>query len=180
MKQALGNVAKPVLALAALAAFLAACSDRRDRGICPRVAVLAEAGTLTRFRPDAPQTPENVMFTARMTDVRIECRYQDVQLSRLEGDVTVTMEVTRGPAMQGEAATFPYFVGVANTRGAVLNKRIFDMRVPLSGQTTRASDQSWQFYRLSSSGSGLLYETWVGFQLTDAELAYNRRVGATR
>ena len=180
MSQALRTAATPVLALSALAILISACADRRDRGICPRVAVLAEAGTVTKFRPGAPETPENVMFVARMTDVRIECRYQDQQLSRLEGDVTVTMEVTRGPAMQGEAAVFPYFVTVSNTRGAVLNKRIFEMRVPVRGEAVRASDQSWQFYRLSSSGSGLLYETWVGFQLTDAELAYNRRAGATR
>lgn len=164
-----------VAAGAALLA-LAACAER-ETGICPRVAVLGEAARLTKFRPGAPETAENVMFTGEMTKVEITCKYADAALSRFEADVFATMIVRRGPAMSGNVAEFPYFVSVVDRRGIVIAKREFLVRVNLGGeQAVEHREASWQFYpRLRTGGAAVLLETWVGFQLTDAELAYNRR-----
>ena len=155
---------------------LAACAER-ETGICPRVAVLGEAARLTKFRPGAPETPENVLFTGEMGKVEITCKYADAALSRFEADVTVTMTLTRGPAMSGNTAEFPYFVSVVDRRGIVIAKREFPVRVNFgSAQAVQHTESSWQFYpRLRTGGAAVLLETWVGFQLTDAELAYNRR-----
>jgi hypothetical protein len=139
----------------------------KERGICPRVAILADAGKVTKFRPGAPETPENVEFVAEMRGIKITCKYNDQLNTELEGDVYVTMVVEKGPAMSGDVAEVPYFVTVTDRRGTVLNKREF----PLVEHTER----SWQYYRLRRGYSGLEYETWTGYQLDERQLDYNRR-----
>lgn len=164
------------LALAGLGA-LAGCADTpKDRGICPRVAILADAGKITKFRPGAAETPENVMFTGQMREIRITCKYNDQQLIELEGDVTVTMVLVKGPAMSGEVAELPYFITVTDRRGTVLSKREFPLRINFSGnRAVEHIEKSWQYYRLRRGNTGIEYETWAGYQLDERQLDYNRR-----
>ena len=164
------------LALAGLGVLAGCGGIPKERGICPRVAILADAGKITRFRPGAPETAANVMFTAQMREIRITCKYNDQLNTELEGDVSVTMVLEKGPAMSGDAAELPYFVSVTDRRGIVLNKREFPLRVNFSGNpAVEHTERSWQFYRLRRGYSGLEYETWVGFQLDERQLEYNRR-----
>jgi hypothetical protein len=162
-------------------ALLAGCGGvPKERGICPRVAILADAGKITKFRPGAPETPENVMFTGQMREIRITCKYNDQLHTELEGDVYVTMILEKGPAMSGEVAEVPYFVTVTDRRGTVLTKREFPLRINFSGnRAVEHVERSWQFFRLRRGYSGLEYETWAGYQLDERQLEFNRRT-ATR
>jgi hypothetical protein len=162
-------------------AVLAGCGGvPKDRGICPRVAILNDAGKLTRFRPGAPETAENVVFTAEMREIKITCKYNDQLMQQLEADVFVTMILRKGPAMSGDVAELPYFVSVTDRRGTVLEKREFPLRINFSGNAAvEHTEKSWQYYRLRRGYSGIEYETWVGFQLDDRQLEFNRR-SATR
>ncbi len=161
-------------------ALLAGCGGvPKERGICPRVAILADAGKITKFRPGAPETAENVMFTGQMREIRITCKYNDQLNTELEGDVYVTMVLEKGPAMSGEVAEVPYFVSVTDRRGTVLNKREFPLRINFSGnRAVEHTERSWQFFRLRRGYSGLEYETWAGYQLDERQLKYNRRTAA--
>ncbi len=151
----------------------------KDRGICPRVAILADAGKITKFRAGAPETPENVEFVGQMREIRITCKYNDQLNTELEGDVYVTMVIERGPAMSGDVAQVPYFITVTDRRGTVLSKREFPLRIPLSGnRAVEHVERSWQYYRLRRGYSGLEYETWAGFQLDERQLEYNRRTAS--
>ncbi|MCW5773676.1 MAG: hypothetical protein KIT16_18685 [Rhodospirillaceae bacterium] len=169
---------KRIVAVALLALTgLAGCMDTpKDRGICPRVAVLSDAGKITKFRPGAPQTAANIMFTAEMTEIKIACKYNDQVLIEMEANVFVTMILRKGPAMTGDVAEVPYFVTVADLRGTVLSKRVFPLKIDFKGNpAVEHIERSWQFYRLKRGYSGNQYETWAGFQLSDAELEFNRR-----
>ena len=161
-------------------ALLAGCGGvPKERGICPRVAILADAGKITKFRPGAAETPENVMFTGQMREIRITCKYNDQLNTELEGDVHVTMVIEKGPAMSGDTAEVPYFVSVTDRRGTVLNKREFPLRINFSGnRAVEHVERSWQFFRLRRGYSGLEYETWAGYQLDERQLEYNRRTAA--
>lgn len=166
--------AKVVLALGVLA-VLAGCASQRQQGICPRVAVLADAGKLTKFRAGAPQIAANVVFTGEMREVKITCKYKDAGLTEMEADVVVSMVLRKGPAMAGDTAELPYFVTVTDRRGTVLEKREFPLRIGFSGNAAvEHTERSWQYYRMRRGYGGIEYETWVGFQLNDAELEYNR------
>lgn len=174
------RLAMAAAGLASLA-ILAGCGGMpKERGICPRVAILSDVGKITKFRPGAPETAENVMFTGEMREIKIACKYNDAQLLELEADVFVTMILRKGPAMGGDVAELPYFVTVTDRRGTVLSKREFPLRVNFSGNAAvEHTEKSWQYYRLRRGYSGTEYETWVGFQLDDRQLEFNRR-NATR
>jgi hypothetical protein len=170
------RLAMAAAGIAALAG-LAACGNLpKERGICPRVAILGDAGKVTKFRPGAPETAENVVFTAEMRNINITCKYTEQTLATMEADVLVTMILRKGPAMQGDVAEVPYFVSVTDRRGTVLNKREFPLRINFSGNpAVEHVEKSWQYYRMRRGYGGIEYETWVGFQLDDRELEFNRR-----
>jgi hypothetical protein len=166
-------------ALAGVAAVSACGGIPKERGICPRVAILSDAGKVTQFRKGAPETPANVVFTGEMMNIRITCKYNDQQLLELEADVYVTMILRKGPAMQGDVAELPYFITVSDRRGTVLSKREFPLRVNFGGNpAVEHVERSWQFYRLKRGYAGIEYETWAGFQLDDRQLEFNRRAAA--
>ncbi len=169
----------PVRAAVALAtiSLLAACGGiPKERGICPRVAVLADAGKIVKFRPGAPETAENVMFAGEMRDLRMTCKYRNQELTEMEADLDATMVLQKGPAMSGDQAEFSYFVAVADRRGTVVQKREFPLRVSFGGnRAVEHKETSWQFFRFRRGFAGIEYETWAGFQLSDQELAYVRR-----
>ena len=173
------RLAMTIAALAGLGVLAGCGGVPKERGICPRVAILADAGKITKFRPGAPETPENVMFRGQMREIRITCKYNDSQLLELEADVIVTMVLEKGPAMSGETAELPYFVTVTDRRGTVLSKREFALRVGFSGnRAVEHTEKSWQFYRLRRGYSGIEYETWAGFQLDERQLEFNRRTAS--
>lgn len=173
------RLAMAAAGVAAVAALGGCGGVPKDRGICPRVAILADAGKITAFRPGAAETPANVMFTGEMTNIRITCKYNDPNLLELETDTYVTMILRKGPAAQGNAAEMPYFITVTDRRGTVLSKREFPLRINFGGNAAvEHVERSWQFYRLRRGYAGIEYETWAGFQLDDRQLEYNRRTAA--
>jgi hypothetical protein len=142
------------------------------------VAIVDRLSTLVKFTPGAEQTPKNVMFTAEITNIKVTCEYlsRARNLPRLiEADTTSTIVVRRGPAMRGSRARFKYFVLITDRRGTILNKKVYNVSVRLGSRPARYSADSAQTYDLRKGGSGLRFETWVGFQLTDKERRYNDR-----
>lgn len=169
---------RPVVKIAALLAGLAlvisACTQTRQ-AICPRVAILAQAAKLTKFAP-GQETPQNVEWAGEMTGIKVKCSYTDSNYRTMEADVTVDMILRKGPAMRGDTVSFNYFVVVTDRRGNVLNKRVFPSTVSLGGaNAVTRSEISWQLYDLQRSLSGAAYEIWVGYQLTQNQLQYNRK-----
>ncbi len=151
---------------------VASCSSKK-KGVCPRIAILAQAGELTQLASDGA-----IAYRAEMTNVVVECEYETGDLQQMTANVTTRMRITKGPGMQGETARFSYFVSVTDRRGNVLNKRVFPVTVNFRGrQSVTISDGSWQFYRLIRGGTGLSYEIWIGYQLNEGQLEYNRRKG---
>ena len=161
------------MALLMLAGFVVASCSGAKKGVCPRIAVLAQAGELTQLSGG-----NGIGYTATMSDVRVECEYKTGDLQEMTADISTRFTVTKGPGMQGDTARFSYFVSVTDRRGNVLNKRVFPVTVNFRGrQSVTITDSSWQYYRLIRGGTGLAYEIWIGFQLNDAQLEYNRRKG---
>ncbi len=162
---------------ASAALMLAGCGGiPKEQGICPRVAILADTGKIVKFRPGAPETAENIMFSGEMRDLRMTCKYRNQELTEMEADVDATMVLQKGPAMAGDTAELSYFIAVVDRRGTVVQKREFPLRVNFSGNpAVEHKETSWQFFRFRRGFGGIEYETWAGFQLNDQELAHNRR-----
>ncbi|MCZ6859912.1 MAG: hypothetical protein O7I42_06500 [Alphaproteobacteria bacterium] len=166
-----------ILALLAVAVFVAACG-RIKTAVCPRVAVLNHASSVTKFAGGERDEPANALYRLEMTDISMTCKYGGSGLEELEANVKVTVTALRGPKYQGGIGRVVYFVVVTDRSGAVLAKRTFPIRFDLRGRPEiNFTEGSWMFVDLAArgGGGGAGFEIWTGFQLSDAELAYNRR-----
>lgn len=168
------SMLRRLFTLAALTAgigiALAACTGP-EKTFCPRIAILDQAGTITKFAPGT----QNVMYTAEITNTQMKCEIEAPAMTQLTVEVNATFTFRRGPAMQGDVAEVPYFIVITDRRGNLLTKQEFKVRARLGNNAqVQVTDGTWTLYRLARAGSGLSFETWLGFQLTDAELDYNR------
>lgn len=160
------------LALAATAG-LAGCSTT-PTAICPRVAVLEQASALTRFQPGGGQTRDDVLFKADINRVDTDCKYSGAGNADLEANLRLYITAERGPALKGNAVNAEYFVVITDRGGIVLAKRTFPLKIDFGNQqAVNLTEGTWQYFRLNRGG-GAGYEIWTGWQLTDAELEYNR------
>ena len=145
---------------------------------CPRISILGDAATLTRFRPGPGRDLTDVLYEGVVTGVTGSCAYADDGKMALSMKVSLVIEAARGPANRDGRAPFPYFVGITDSSRNVLNKQRFNVTVVFPGNRTRLvvtdnpvvleipmkAGQSWQDF-----------DIFVGFQLSRAELEYNRR-----
>ncbi|MHA1538730.1 MAG: hypothetical protein ACTSUD_14355 [Alphaproteobacteria bacterium] len=170
------SAAGAILALLGVALFIAACGTIQT-AVCPRVAVLNLASSVTKFAGGSQKQPGNALYRLEMTDISMTCKYSGGTLTSLEANVKVAVTARRGPKYTGGVGRVVYFVVVTDRSGAVLGKRTFPIRFDFRGRPEISfTEGSWMFVDLAArgGGGGAGYEIWTGFQLSDAELAYNR------
>ncbi|TPG52320.1 hypothetical protein EAH89_18985 [Roseomonas nepalensis] len=182
--------AAPALGLALLALpLLAGCGgggggrgsvlNQRPQAPCPRVALLAEAVDLTRYREGARPDLANMEVDARMTGFQARCDYA----SRAGGlDVTLRVQVAaeRGPAATGNTAELPYLVAVTEeAESRVLNRGTDAVRVVFGTGDRRTTAQGEEMLVRIPGDARQAAEkvVLVGFLLSPEQLAANRRRG---
>ncbi len=151
---------------------------------CPHVAVFSDANTITRFHQGTGRDIIDVNFEGEITDIYGSCEH-DIDDDTLGGTLTVeislNIDLARGPANKDRRAAFDYFVAVADASKNILNKKIFGVDVEFPGNFTRLG---WTDYPdqpvlldipLKAGKTGKDFNIFVGFQLTREELEYNRR-----
>lgn len=164
------------LLLGLLGLVLVSCGTPKTK-VCPRVAILNHASSVTKFAPTGPMSPANAAYTVEMTDIKMECKYGGGNLNELEANVEVLVTARRGPKWQGGQGSAVYFVVVTDRSGTVLAKRTFPIRFELGNKATiDFREGSWMYVDLAQGTrtGGAAYEIWTGFQLTNDELRYNR------
>ncbi len=161
---------------ASLSLVVAGCqatSDERNPGPCPAAGVLYEADRVVTF--DGPATLENVAYSGEITGVSTTCRYFDdrpiVQNLRIE------FAFGRGANAQGDTHAYRYFVAVTRDGVAMLEKRVFEVDIDFDDKRTVTRKEEIEqivIPRANPTTSGGNFEIVVGFQLTPAQLAFNR------
>ena len=148
---------------------------------CPRVLVLPDGATVTKFRAGPGRDLIDVLYQGRVVDILSSCEH-DVDDDIGEGTLTVELEVVigaeRGPADRDRSAAFSYFVAVADTSRAVLNKKSFSASVPFPGNLSRVTLTDRPVILgipLKVGQNGSNFEIVVGFQMSRQELEFNRR-----
>ena len=179
-----------------LALLLAGCSTYRGlqesfigRALpCPRVSILADAATITRFKEGAGRDLIDVDFKGAFTDFTGSCGYDiddDTDSGTLSMDLAVVMDLERGPANRGREIGFEYFISVTDSSKQVLNKEVFNVKVAFPGNQTFLTwsedpdDPVILTIPLKAGERGKNFSIFLGFQLSPEELLYNRRQGRT-
>jgi hypothetical protein len=171
------SLAKNLATCAALGISLAGAScsmfDNTPQHPCPQAGVPRDAATLTRFQPGPGRDLTDVIFDARVQDVKLSCSYDS---KGANVDLLVMLRVDRGPASQERSATVPYFVAVTDPQHNVLAKQVFTKTLAFPPNVSRVadSDETEELIPLPKGKSAQRYGIVVGMQLTPDELKYNR------
>ncbi|MGC8468277.1 MAG: hypothetical protein ACP5NI_00075 [Acetobacteraceae bacterium] len=164
-------------AAAAALALLSGCASATSGPttlVCPGAAVLATAAHLVQFRAGAAEDVRGLALTARLHPPTGSCTLAGRGLMRVKARISLTAAL--GPAATSRVASIAYFVAV--TRGdAILSKSVvaLPLRFPPGVDRLAVTGRPLVFeVPLPASGSAAAYQVLAGFQLTPAELAYNR------
>ena len=146
----------------------------KEAGGCPSGAALAEASTVTKFRPGAGKDLTDVVLTAELAKPKVSCDY-DKDASKVSVTFSFPVAVKRGAAATNEPQTLSYFVAVVDQDNTVLTKQNFTRDISLDQNTTSFSENpDGMTFTIPQGKKPVGYEVLVGFQLTRDELAYNR------
>ncbi|MFC4347462.1 hypothetical protein ACFO5Q_06350 [Kordiimonas lipolytica] len=153
--------------------LLAACGNRNPLEVtvsrCPAIAVVGDAGTLTRFEGEG-RNIEDVAFTASIMDVRLTCE----EAEDVTSDVSFSVAATRGDAFRGGSVTLPYFVVVLKDNSQIITKKIYDVTLNFDSNGRASSREVLeQHIPTIEQARRYNYEVLVGFQLTAQDAIFN-------
>lgn len=148
---------------------------------CPNIHIVPELSTLTQFDDfyAGPESQDQIQALSLIQTAGGVCRIVDN--NTLQVALTLTFIHSLGPqglSTMGKNASFafPYFASVSTSSGAIRAKDVFAASVIFDKNTTRVQS-------IESLKQSLLLERdekisdiriLIGFQLTPAQLAYNR------
>jgi hypothetical protein len=171
-----------VLVATLLLPLLSACGPARNQfaPACPRPSFLADAADLDIYRPGvAPGGAHDItdlVLHARIIGVSGNCRPGDNK-DQLATTVTVGVELTRGPSMQGRDIDVPVFVAVTEGE-TILDKRVYQVHATFPSNVDRMTFTTGEIAMtlpISSTKSGAAYSILTGFQLSPDQIIQNRR-----
>ncbi len=161
-----------------LAAALAACSSSpkqvavgSEKG-CPEVAVLADTARLVKFQPGGRDVTD-IVYDAEMPAAALECK---VRKDEIVLDLDVFMRAQRGPAAGAEPLPVRYFVA-ATQNDAVVAKQTYETAIEFK-KTRRSARLEGKVRKMrvpiEGKAAAKTVQILVGFELSRAELEYNR------
>ena len=161
-----------------VAATLGSCSTSRIEK-CPPASVLVDTGNFTVLRPGSAPDPANAIYTVQIARAQQDCEQPKLGSRLVTASVDIEFRARRANA--GAAATYavPYFVAITS-EGKILAKREFTVPFTFESGANMAefsdSVNSLQV-SLGRDKKATDYGILVGFQLTKAQLEFNRKIG---
>jgi hypothetical protein len=157
-----------------LARALGGDSNTANLGPCPAVRVLYDAQRFVEL--DGPERFENVGFTGEIGRVSSSCRY--IGTDPITVSLQMDMAFGKGPKAAGSSKDVVYWVSVTRKDLAVISRERFTQRVTIPVGSDRVSVSSpltqITIPRANKDIAGNNFEVFVGFELTDAQLEFNR------
>ncbi len=142
---------------------------------CAPIGILGEAADYSDYGPGAVPDLGRLVAQGSIRGVSGHCNAA-ANGTRLHTVVQVQLAITRGPAASGSSLAVPYFIAVLRD-GAIVSKQSLTATAefPDNGDKVALQTDPIAFdLPVSRAHPGTSYRIEVGFQLGDAELAYNR------
>ncbi len=160
-----------------LAALAAGCSSDKPEAACPRGVIPADAANITHFRDGPGRDLTDVVAAGHIQNFLIQCKYskKDVDI-----DLQIAITADRGPADRTRAADFDYWVAVVDPDRKVLQRTPFRVHFEFADNVTHLGtiEQIEPIIPLKDVMKGPNYQIWMGFQLTEDQLKWNRSQNA--
>jgi hypothetical protein len=159
---------------ARLARALGGDSSTANVGPCPAVRVLYDAQRFVEL--DGPERFENVGFTGEIGRVTSSCRY--IGADPITISLQMDMAFGKGPKAAGSSKDVVYWVSVTRKDLVPISRERYTQRVVIPAGSDRVSMQSAVTQvvipRANKDIAGNNFEVLVGFELTSAQLEFNR------
>lgn len=175
------HVAAKGLAALALLAGLSSCTDNNPTQSrpCPMVLTVPDASYLTRFNGDSEDLTDTD-YEAKFDGIKSQCFYvenSDTKKTNIRSELTVQISATRGPKNAGDKADIKYFVALTGQGGRQIMRKDFTITVPLTADkpTGTVADDPVVLIPVQQGENGDYYRIYVYFDVSEKELAYNRR-----
>ena len=149
---------------------------------CPEIAGTAETSDLRRYR-GAGRDLTDLVVEAKLTAVSGRCEPLGRRREGVRVALAPSIEVIRGPAASGRTLSVPYFVAVADRTGRIPAKQVFEIAVEFPANRSRlrlSGEEVTVDLPLRPEERASDYSVLVGLQLSEEELATNRRLIAAR
>jgi hypothetical protein len=156
---------------------------------CPTINILADAASTTLFRDGQGRDIIDVTHKGEIRDIlATECGYdfdKDIGGGLLTVNFSLMIGAEIGPAADSRKMAFDYFVSITDEQLKILQKEFFRFPVEFSGNRTHvlAEDEKITLdIPLTAEQDGRQFKIFIGFQLSQEQLEYNRRhrVGKVR
>lgn len=170
---------RPLTVAASLTA-LAACSAPKPTEFapsCPRVAIVADAADISRYRPGGGQDLTDLVLDGRIAGFKGNCEREDA--NNVRTNVTVDMALLRGPASGGRRTQISYFIAVRDG-DRLLDKQTYNLGITFpdnQDQIRMSGPETSLIVPVNKEKSAAAYDVLIGFLLSADELALNRRRG---
>jgi hypothetical protein len=146
--------------------------------LCPDAAILAGTASLPAFDPAKGADPTNILYTMAMTNVTTRCDYNKRRFDA-DASLKIYFRANRPPGGEDTHYRVPYYVAVTSN-GAILDKQIhwleFDFPKSVSSVTGQANVDS-VVIQVGKTRKSYEFHLIVGFQLTKAQVDYNKKMG---
>lgn len=160
------------------AALLGACAPDRTVPPCPNVRVDSATANVTQFRAGPGREVGDIVYQAEIVNYEGSCT-QD--LTNDEGEAEVEMEIefamATGAASTGGDIPLFYFVALPQLFPDPAGKQIFEVRRESRAGASKAerwTERVTLTLPVTKARPSAAYDIYVGFQLTDEQLAFNR------
>ena len=177
--RAIGSIGRGGL-LAAVLLAAASCSETPKQSMpCPAVKTVPDATYMTRFAGESEDLTDTA-FEARITGVQPMCVYSvdtDTEKRAIKSDLLVKITASRGPKVSADQVTFNYFVALTGQGGRLITRQKFDVTLPVTADkpTSAITDNPTVTIPLKKGENGDYFQIYVYLEVTEKELAYNRR-----
>jgi hypothetical protein len=161
-----------IVALAAVA--VASCVDN-TLPPCPSVRIDSTTARLTAFKEGAGRDVTDIAYQAEVVAYEGDCKFSD---DGVEVQMDLDFTVASGAAVKKGPASIYYFVAVPQLFPNPIGKRVFQLRhdLPASpGVREKLRENDIRvFIPLKKDEPAAAYDVYVGLQLTNEQLDYNR------
>jgi hypothetical protein len=175
-RRAIGIVAGAMALLAT-----ASCATNEDIASypCPFVGAVRELSYTTKFEGES-QDLSDTLYEAKVDQVlpAVNCIYENNDGKQaIVYDIQVKFLAQRGPKEHEGIVKFNYFVGIGGPGGQILKREVFDSQIVFENNATQAItiEEIQPRIPLKQGENGDYYRIYIGFMLSERELAYNRK-----
>jgi hypothetical protein len=170
--------ARLLAALLAAPILLSGCSllQKKEPPPCPPIFILADAATVTKFRPGGGQDLTDVEAEAEVLGYKGHCVYDE---AGAELNLQISIAAKRGPANTSRKVQFSYFVAIPYFYPKPQAKAIFPISVEFpEGQNLAHFTDEEISMRIPVKDRELIdkFVVYIGFQTSPEELEQNRRM----